>query len=134
MKKFVAPDIDLDTATYWQGLCENTLKLQHCGDCGQHRFPPLPSCPHCGELGGQWKTVSGRGSLHTWSVVYHPLDPRLKEEVPFILTLVELEEGPRISGRLVGADPDQLKIGMPVTARFDELDEALTLVNFELAS
>lgn len=133
MKKFLSPEINVDTTPYWECLKRHELKLQCCHNCEKLRFPPLPSCPHCGVLGGEWKLVSGRGTLCTWTEVFHPLDPRLKDEVPFILTLVDLDEGPRISGRLIGASSDQLRAGLSVVARFDDLDKELTVINFELA-
>lgn len=131
MKKFISPVVDRDTAPYWDHLRNHELKLQRCEHCDKFRFPPTPACPHCGELGGDWQTLSPRGKLCTWTEVFHPLDPRLKDEVPFILVLVDMDDGPRIGGRLIGADAAKLHIGMSVVARFDDLDDQLTVVNFE---
>ena len=133
MKKFLSPDITHDSEPYWSGLKRHVFQLQRCADCDKLRFPPLPSCPHCGTLGGEWTEAAPGGTLCTWSEIFHPLDPRLKDEVPFVLVLVDLDQGPRVSGRLVNADASQLKVGMPVKVRFDDLDESLTLLNFEPA-
>ncbi len=134
MKKFLAPDITADSAPYWQALKRHVLQLQQCAACAGFRFPPLPSCPKCGALGGQWVETSLHGRLCSWTEIFHPLDPRLKDEVPFVLVLVDLDAGPRVSARLVGADPQALRIGMRVTARFDDLDDELTILNFEPAA
>jgi uncharacterized OB-fold protein len=133
MKKFLAPEVDLDTREYWAQLRQHRLRLQLCAQCDKFRFPPLPSCPYCGMIGGEWRDASGRGTLYTWTEIVHPLDPRLKDEVPFTMALVDLEEGPRIGGRLIGATAARLRIGMPVVVRFDDLDDELTLVNFQLS-
>ena len=133
MKKFLAPEVDLDTREYWAQLRRHRLRLQLCARCDKFRFPPLPSCPHCAMIGGEWRDASGRGTLYTWTEIVHPLDPRLKDEVPFTMALVDLEEGPRIGGRLIGATAATLRIAMPVVVRFDDLDDELTLVNFQLS-
>ncbi len=133
MKKFLAPEVDLDAREYWAQLRQHRLRLQLCGQCDKFRFPPLPSCPHCGMLGGEWRDASGRGTLYTWTEIVHPLDPRLKDEVPFTMALVDLEEGPRIGGRLIGTTAARLRIALPVVARFDDVDDELTLVNFQLS-
>ncbi|MFT3819129.1 MAG: OB-fold domain-containing protein [Rubrivivax sp.] len=134
MKKFLSPEITVDSAPYWEGLKRHVLQLQQCAHCAGFRFPPLPSCPQCGTLGGQWTETPLTGRLCTWSEIFHPLDPRLKDEVPFLLVLVDLDAGPRVSGRLVGAEAQALRIGLPVKARFDDLDDELTVLNFEPAA
>jgi len=75
--------------------------------------------------------ISGRGKLYSWIVIQHPVDPRLATEVPFVVALVELEEGVRVIGRLVGIERDKLKGDMPVKIRYDDIDNAFTLINFE---
>ena len=133
-KYIVHPEIDQDSAPYWQSLREHRAKLQKCGRCGRFRFPPSPSCYHCGTLGGNWKVISGKGTIYSWTVVRHPIDPRLKGEVPFVIALVELEEGPRVATRLTGCDQEKVKVGMPVKAWYDDADAELTLLNFEPAA
>lgn len=127
----IHPEMDHDSAPYWQSLREHQAKLQKCSKCGRFRFPPSASCYYCGTLGGEWTAISGRGNIYTWTVIHHPIDPRLANEVPFIIVLVESEEGPRIAGRLLSCEREQIKIGMPVKARYDDLDNELTLLNFE---
>ena len=132
-KYIVHPITDKDDAPYWQSLREHNIKLQKCGNCNSFRFPPFSTCYNCGTEGGEWTPISGKGKVYTWTVVHHPLDPRLKAEVPFIIAIIELEEGPRITGRLVNCDSDQKLFEMPVKARYDDLDKELTLINFEPA-
>jgi uncharacterized OB-fold protein len=132
-KYIVRPETDEDDAPYWQSLRDHQAKLQKCPSCKSFRFPPFSTCYNCGTEGGEWTPISGKGKVYTWTVVHHPLDPRLKTEVPFILALIELEEGPRIAGRLVNCDSDQKLFEMPVKARYDDLDNDFTLINFEPA-
>jgi uncharacterized OB-fold protein len=131
-EKFILPpQPDQDSKPYWEYLHEHKAHLQKCRKCGRFRFPPNPSCPHCGTLGGDWTPISGRGKVYSWIVIRHPVDPRLATEVPFTVALVELEEGVRMIGRLAGLDQSQVTAGMPVKARYDDIDNAFTLVNFE---
>jgi hypothetical protein len=64
-------------------------------------------------------------------VIHHPVDKNLASEIPFVVGLVQLEEGPRISGRIVGCRPADIKAGTPVTACYDDVDNELTLLNFK---
>lgn len=135
MEKFIIhPEKDHDSAPYWEHLREHKARLQKCERCGRFRFPPYPSCPYCGALGGEWAPVSGRGTVYSWIAIHHPVDARLASEVPFIVALIELEEGPRVAARLIGCDRERVKIGIPVKARYDDVDAELTLMNFEPAT
>lgn len=132
MERFIVyPEVDVDSETYWQSLREHKAKLEKCGNCGRFRFPPSPSCYYCGTPGGSWQEISGKGTIYSWTVIHHPIDKRLASEVPFTIALVELEEGPRVAGRLTGCDSQQLKCGMPVRIIYTDMDEKLTLLNFK---
>jgi uncharacterized OB-fold protein len=127
----VHPDIDQDSEPYWQSLREHSAKLQKCEHCGKFRFPPSPSCYYCGTPGGNWEVISGQGDIYSWAEIHHPIDKRLATDVPFTIVLVDLEEGPRIAGRLINAGQSEIKAGMPVKVRYDDIDAELTLLNFE---
>ena len=131
MEKYIVyPQIDKDSAPYWKYLQEHKAHLQKCTDCGRFRFPPYPSCTYCGAMGGSWEPVSGEGTIYTWIVIHHPIDPRLAAEVPFAVVMVEMKEGVRMAGRMVGCSTDQIEAGMPVKALYDDIDDKLTLINF----
>jgi len=127
----IRPVTDPDSRPYWEYLKNKELRLQKCQVCGRLRFPPGPGCPYCGAPGGEWTPLSGRGTVYSWIVVHHPVDPRLKEDVPYTVALVELEEGPRVVARIICCPPGTIKGEMPVKGRFDVIDEGLTLLNFE---
>ena len=132
MEKYVVyPQKDHDSIPYWEHLKEHKARLQKCEKCGRFRFPPYPSCPYCGVMGGNWEPISGKGAVYSWITIHHAIDPRLASETPFVIVLVDLEEGPRVTGRLVGCNGDQMKIGMQVKALYDDIDAELTLLNFE---
>lgn len=99
---------------FWAAVAEGRLELQRCGRCGGYRFFPGPVCPVCLEPGGEWTPVSGRGRLYSFTVVHRAPGPTFAAEVPYMIALVDLEEGPRLMARLEGCAPEQLKAGTPV--------------------
>ncbi len=127
----IPPKMDLESRLFWEYLKKNELRLQKCMECSRLRFPPYPACPYCGAPGGYWVSLSGKGKVYSWIVVNHSVDPRLKEDVPYAVALVEMEEGPRLLGRLVGCLLDEINGDMPVKGRFEIANEELTLLNFE---
>ncbi|MCP9276853.1 Zn-ribbon domain-containing OB-fold protein [Mycolicibacterium arenosum] len=106
------PTVSPDTEFFWNGLRNHTLLIQRCVDCGQLRQPPRPMCPHCTSL--QWDTVaaSGRGTVHSYVMPQYPPMPFM--EYPYIVALVDLEEGVRLVSNLIDIAPDAVEVGMPV--------------------
>jgi len=127
----VAPQVDQDSEPYWNYLREHNPHLQKCVQCSKFRFPPAPSCPYCGALSSNWVPISGKGTVYSWTVVHHPVDPRLANEVPFVVALVELEEGIRVGARLIGIEHDKVKAGMSLKAYYSDMSNGFTLMNFE---
>ena len=119
------PQLNRDTAYFWEGIAAGELRLQRCNACGALRHPPGPACPECGALDRGYVAASGRGTVFSYVVHRHPPVPG--RELPILLVLVDLEEGVRMVGELVDASPDDLAIGMPVTADFRRIDDDLTL-------
>ena len=111
------PVADLDTQAYWDGVAAQRLLVQRC-TCGTWVWQPRPICPVCSTPDPQWTQVRGDGHLVSWTVVYPPTLPAWRRDVPFAVLLVELDEGVRMVGRLVGADPDDLTIGDRVALRW----------------
>jgi hypothetical protein len=120
-----------ETKPFWDATKQHTLRIQRCGDCAQHYFYPRPLCPHCLSRNVEWVDCSGRGRLHTFVINYRP--PRnFPVQQPFIIGIVELEEGARILTNIVGveADPKQLRCDMPVEVVFEDITDTITLPKF----
>jgi uncharacterized OB-fold protein len=120
-----------ETRPYWQAARRHELSLPYCVPCGAFFFYPRAACPTClsGEI--EWRPVGGRGRLHTFTLVYRgpkgfPLD------VPYVLAMVELDEGPRLMTNLVGveATPEAVRIGMPVEVTFVDVNDEIGLPLF----
>ena len=122
------PNQTQDTAFYFEAAREHRLKIQRCIGCGRLRHPPTAGCAHCGSL--QWDTVqsTGRGVLFTFTTVHAPEVAPFK--TPYVVGLVELEEGVRVVTELVEVEPDAVAIGMPLELGFMRYDAELVLPVF----
>jgi uncharacterized OB-fold protein len=120
--------ISLDTAFFWEGTAAGELRIQRCPQCGNLRHPPGPMCPACGADKQDWVVASGRGTVFSYVVHHHPPVPG--KAMPFVVVLVELEEGVRMLGELLDADPAAVEIGMPVRLALTRADDELVLPNW----
>jgi uncharacterized OB-fold protein len=124
------PVPDVDSAPFWEACRQHRLLLQRCAGCGQTRFPPSGLCPHCRSGEFNWLTASGRGRLYSWIVVRHPVPREIyADDVPYVVALVDLEEGVRMPTNMV-CSAEELVGGMPVEALFDDVSADLTLPKF----
>ena len=113
---------------FFEGAREGRLVLQSCPRDG-YFFYPRSRCPSCLADDWQWETVSGRGSVHAFTVDRIGHDPALASKVPFVIAIIELDEGPRMTANIVDCDVDAVRVGMPVEASFENIDD-VTLVRF----
>ena len=98
-------------APFWEGTRRGELRVQHCGHCGEPRFPPLPRCAVCHSTRLGWHVVSGAGTVWSWVVPRPPLLPAFQQRAPYLVALVELLELPQIRmvGELVPAPGNTLR-------------------------
>ena len=126
------PAVNDDTRFFWEGAKHGELLIQRCTSCKALRHPPRTMCGECGSL--DWDTVrsTGRGEIFSYVVVHHPPVPGF--DMPYVVALVELEEGTRMVSSVTGADPADVAIGMPVDLDFLEVDADFTLPVFKARS
>jgi 3-oxo-4,17-pregnadiene-20-carboxyl-CoA hydratase alpha subunit len=125
------PVVNDDNRFFWEGVERGELLIQRCSGCGELRHPPRPMCPSCRSL--EWDAVraSGRGTVHSFVVPHHPRLPAFPE--PYVVALIDLEEGTRLVSNLVGVAPADVWIGMPVALRVSRPDGEQALPLFEAA-
>ena len=109
-----------ETQFFWDKARAHELWLPVCVDTGRHFFPPRAFSPFTGGA-VEWRVASGRATLASYLIVHRPA-PGFEAEVPYIVALAELEEGPRMVTNLPGApcDPSRLKIGAPLSVTFEQ--------------
>ncbi|WP_214413062.1 Zn-ribbon domain-containing OB-fold protein [Sphaerisporangium fuscum] len=111
-----------DTSPYWDACRRGELVVQACAACGRRVHLPAAECPYCGTPGPPFAPVSGDGLVHTFTVVHRSFVPEFRGREPYVLAWVDLPEGARAFGRVVGCPPERVRIGMPVRVTFDDDD------------
>ena len=127
------PFPDAETRPYWEWAKKHELRMQRCRDCGHVRFPPALLCARCLSENDEWVQLSGRGTVFSWIVVHQSQHPAFNADTPYNVTIVELEEGPRLHTTIIGCANHEICIGIPVEVVFDRINDEVTLPKFRPA-
>jgi uncharacterized protein len=121
-----------DTEAFWEACRSGRIVLQRCAACRGYRHPPSPLCPACSSSQFEWVQASGRGTVWSFVIVRERLEG-WDGEVPYVVALVELDEGVRMVTNVIGAAPEAVQVGMPVEASFEPGPGGVTLPKFRPA-
>lgn len=124
------PRIDEESKGYWEACGRGELYVQRCRDCDTLRHYPRALCPSCLSEQVEWIRCSGRGKVYTFTVTYQNQAPGFRDQLPYVLAYVELDEGPRMLTNIVDCEPGSVEIGMAVQVAFDELTDEIALPKF----
>ena len=116
------------TQPFWDGCKRGELLFQRCRDCKGITFVPQPACSHCLSPNLEWDKGSGLGTVYSHSVVWRPQTPAF--EVPYVVAIIDLEEGYQMLSNVVDCDHSEVKVGMPVEVTFRPITEEITLPYF----
>jgi uncharacterized protein len=105
------------TAEYWAAAWRGVILLQRCGDCGAVLHPPAPVCPGGAGHALSWFEASGFGRLVSFTKVVHAAHPAVQDRLPYLVALVELDEGPRIICNLAPDGAGEPGLGARVVFR-----------------
>jgi uncharacterized protein len=125
------PHVDEENRWFWEACARHELVLQKCVRCSRIRFYPRALCPSCLSSETRYLRASGRGKVYTFTVTHQNQSTGFRDELPYVMAYVELEEGPRILTNIVKTPLDDVKIGMPVEVVFEDIDEALAIPKFQ---
>jgi uncharacterized protein len=128
---FVLPEVK----RFWDATAEGRLLLPRCEDCGTIIWFPRPFCPECASLKIEWIEASGRGTVYSFTINRRGTAdlPAYREAGIFVLSYVELEEGPRIMTNVVDCDPESVRIGQAVQLVFHDTGQGTALARFRPA-
>lgn len=117
------PALNADNRAFWQGGEHDELLIHRCHGCERFFHPPGPICPHCASLEVEPHAVSGKGKVLSYTLNYQPWIAEL--EVPYVVAIVELAEQPglRFISNIVGMDPLEVCIDMPVRVSFLHVED-----------
>lgn len=115
---------------FWDGLKAHDVRIQQCETCQHWIFFPRAHCPACASQSLVWRTISGNGTLYSFTVGRVPTLPEFTDELPQLLAVVQLDEGPHLNTTLVGAAPEAWQIGQRVQPVFDDRPGEMTLLRY----
>ena len=121
------------TRPFWEAAKRHELVMPRCTTCDHIFFYPREECPRCFSTTLEWTPVSGRGRLHSFTIVYQPANAAFRDEAPHVYAVVQLDEGPRLVSNVVQCDPESVRVDMPLVAVFDDVTPEWTLVKFKPA-
>lgn len=119
-------ETDGEWKPFWDATRGGELIIQQCPTCGHRQFYPRNLCVACG-ASPEWLVTSGRGTVYTYSVVQQYMLPPFKNMLPYVVVMVDLDEGVRMMGNLIDIDVDEIRIGMAVEVAFVSAREDLTV-------
>lgn len=119
-----------DSQPFWDGCARHELLIQRCLPHGHFWFPPANVCQRCWSADFDWTPVSGQGELFTFTVYRRAYSRELADQLPYVVGIVELAEGPRLITNIVGCAPEKLHVGMQVEVVFEDLDGGISLHAF----
>jgi len=127
------PFFDNVTRPYWQAAREHRLTYQECPACGHRQFYPRAMCTACAG-DPEWRDASGRGTVHTFTVIRQYGGAGFKDELPYVVAMIDLEEGVRMMGNITDVDPEAVRIGDAVEVRFVDVDDRIAVPMWRPAS
>lgn len=127
------PVPDADSAAFWEGARRGEVVLWRCGACDHRQLFPPQRCRACGSAALEVLVSRGAGSVYSYTVVRRAPSPAWADRVPYVVALVELDEGVRLLSNVVGCPVDEVSIGMPVRADFERVTEDVVLPVFRPA-
>ncbi len=117
------------TEPFWEGTRQGELRLQRCRECDRFRWTPQFACPECLSEDYGWVATCGQGVVYSFTIVHRSVDPDAFP-TPYVLCVVRLEEGPFLLTNIVGCEPDEVRVDMPVAVRFEKIDDKFTVYPF----
>ncbi len=119
------------SSPFWDGCRRHELLIQRCKNCNKLIFYPKLFCPYCLGTELEWVRSSGRGRVYTYAIIHSYCPTEFMEDIPYIVAVIELEEGVRMMSNIIGCPLDKIKCDMEVEVVFDAVNEEITLPKFK---
>ncbi len=126
----IFPRPNPETAVYWDACRKHQLMIQRCKNCNHYQFYPRIICTDCMSQEVEWIKASGKGRILSFTIVRRPVSKAYADEVPYVVALIKLEEGPTMMSNIVECDVDEVKIGMQVEVLFEDWSEEISIPKF----
>jgi uncharacterized OB-fold protein len=127
------PEVTAESRAFWEGCRRHQFRIQRCRGCGERQYYPRGVCARCWDSDLEWVDSAGRGRVYTFTVVHRSQARGFKDELPYVLAYVELDEGVQVLTNLVECDPAHVAIGMPVQVTFQDVTPEIAIPRFRPA-
>jgi uncharacterized protein len=117
---------------YWDGAKRHELMAYRCVNCGTF-YSKVIRCVACDNPKMDWVKVSGKGQVFTFGVVHQLYHPAWKNDIPYNVAWIKLDEGPVMLSNVVQCKNEDLYVGMPVEVVFDDITNEISLPKFKPA-
>ena len=124
------PVINGETQPFWQYCKKHELRMQKCKQCGHIRYPISIVCPQCSSIEAEWVLLGGNGTIYSFAIYRVAYHPAFKDDVPYVVAIIQLAEGPRMESNIIGCKVEDVKVEMPVTVYFDDVTDQIALPKF----
>jgi uncharacterized OB-fold protein len=127
------PEITAESKPFWDACARHELLVQTCRACGAVQYYPRGVCAACWSPDVEWTRATGRGRVYTFTVTHRTQARGFRDELPYVLAWITLDEGVQVMSNIVGVDPATIKIDMPVRVTFDDVKDGLSIPKFTAA-
>ena len=119
------------TQTFWKSCSSNRLKLLRCLSCDSKHLPTRLVCT-CGSTDFEWVESIGTGAIISFTIVHRAPDPAFKGELPYVIAIIDLQEGARLMSNIIDSNLLEIAIGKKVECVFEKIDEEIGVPKFKL--
>jgi uncharacterized OB-fold protein len=123
------------TRPFWTAAKEGRLVMQKCANCDTVNFHPKPWCIECGSRDLKWTDIKPKGTVYSFTISHTVAMnfPGWKDDLPVLLGLIDLDDGARMYGQVTHCTPEDIHIGMRVSAYFEAISEEAGIPKFRPA-
>jgi uncharacterized protein len=124
------PRVDEESKAFWEACARHELYVQKCKSCGKVFYYPRSFCPEDLSSDLDWVKCSGKGTIYTFTVTRQNQSAGFRDNLPYIMAYVELDEGVRMLTNIVDCKPEDVKIGMSVEVTFEDATPEISIPLF----
>jgi uncharacterized protein len=124
------PKLNSDAKPFWDGCKNHELRFQQCQACGHVRWPSSIICPKCNKRETRWVIAGGHGTIYTYAVYHIAYHPGFSDDIPYVVAIVELDEGPHLLTNIINCNHQEIRCGMDVIVVWDDVTPETTVPKF----
>ena len=131
-KNNIFPVSTIISKEFWESIKQHKFIIQKCKKCSKYIFYPREFCPYCLSSNLKWVQATEYGTIHTYSIIYRPPFSAFKENIPYNIAIIELDEGVRLMGTIINCNNNEIKIGRKVKIVFKDIYQEYSIPYFIL--